>query len=161
MIRIAVMMDDAGVIGYANEDENKRKRLPLLPKQLHLAMQQLYKGENIAGGESSWNKPTSQAKNKRYVITRNQNFDTQEENVQIITDAQELIEHYVSSEEELLIVGGLSMFKLFTPHASILQIALSDKLVPGDVIYDTWKEYPFELVSTKDWEGFKVKSYKK
>lgn len=158
MIRIAVMMDKKRVIGASNEEENM-KRFNLLPKQLPEAMSQLYKSENIAGGESSWNSSTSQATNNRYVITRNDKFNTHGESVDIITDANKLVEKYKDSNEELLIVGGLAMFKFFTPYADVFDIAESDNLIPGDLVYDTWEKQPLQVKSDKAWEGFRVIRY--
>lgn len=160
MIRIAVMMDKARVIGASTPEVNE-KRMTLLPKQLSLAMSELYQGENIAGGESSWKMPTSLAKKNRYVITRNADFDVEGEPIQIVTNANELIEKYQYSEEELLIVGGLAMFNFFVPYAQRLDIAESDELIPGDLVYDSWEKEPFELKSKQEWEGFSVLTYER
>lgn len=160
MIRIAVMLDKARVIGSSDQEVNQ-ERFQMLPKQLPKAMGQLYQGQNIAGGESSWKMPTSQAKSNRYVITRNADFDVEGEPIQVITDVNTLIDQYKDSEDELLIVGGLSMFNLFVPYAQRLDIAESDELVPGDVVFDSWENEPFTLESEEQWEGFRVLHYRR
>ncbi len=159
MIRIAVVMDKACVMG-ASSSEGQELRVGLLPNGLPIALENLLQAENIAGGESSWLEPTKKAEKSRYVITRNEDFDTRGEDVFVITNPHLLIERYEYSDDELLIAGGLSMFNLFIPHTQRLQIALVESPLPGDLVFDSWKKHPFELQSTEEWVGFNVLTYR-
>ncbi len=151
-------MDRSCVMG-ASTREGEELRAELLPNGLPMAMENLLKAENIAGDESSWLEPSRGAEKSRYVITRNEEFDTRGEDVFVITNPHLLIERYEYSDDELLIAGGLAMFDLFIPHTQILQIALIEKPMPGDLVFDSWKTHPFELQSTEEWVGFSVCTY--
>jgi dihydrofolate reductase len=160
MIRIAVMMDRARVIGSSTPEGNEA-RYALLPDGLGPVMQRLYTGANVAGGESSWNMPTSAARNHRYVITRNPDFDVEGQLVEVITDAHELVERYRDSQDELVIVGGLAMFGYFLPHAHRLDISESHHLVPGDLVFDAWEPEGLTLTAREEHDGFDVLTYQR
>ena len=54
MIKMAFMTDKARVIG-ASTNEGNTARFPLLPKELSIAMQEIYQTDNIAMGTNSFN----------------------------------------------------------------------------------------------------------
>jgi dihydrofolate reductase len=160
MIRVVFMTDKGRVIGSSSQEENQ-KRHEMMPDGLSAVMEDLYKGDNVAGGESAWLEPTKGATNHRYVITRNRNFDVNDHDVQIVDEAFDLVAQYKYSEDELVIVGGLAMFRVFTPHASRLDVVETDELFPGDIVFDTWEQLDFELDSTDEHNGFRVLHYKR
>lgn len=153
------MTDKAYVIGVSTPEANAA-RFPLLPPQLPQAMGELYQTDNIVVGAPSLGQMI-QAKNNRYVITRDQAFQPPEglEDTMIITDYMELVNQYKDSDEELLVVGGATIFKLFLPFTASFDVALSDESVPGDVIFDDWDYGDFEVAGSKTWEGFTIYHY--
>lgn len=157
MIRIVAMLDDALVIGGSTEQVN-RGRMDRLPPGLAPVMAQLYTTDNAAAGASSWDRGTSGARHLRFVITRDPAFDTGGTGVEVVTDLQTLIDRYATSDDELLITGGLSMFEAFTPHAQRIDLAWSHDLVPGDVVYDRWRAEPLIETGRVRHEGFDVVS---
>ena len=60
-----------------------------------------------------------------------------------------LVKMYKDSEDELLVAGRLTIFKLFLPFAYSLDVAESDELITGDLTFDEWDQGDFELVSSK------------
>lgn len=160
MIRLAFMTDPALVIGASTEEANLA-RYPLLPAGLAPEMTRVYAGHNIAAGESSY-RQTVQATGRRYVITRNKDFDlTGEVGLEVCTDPQELVERYQDSAEELLVVGGLSMFRYFAPFALQFDVAMSDHRVPGDLVFDDWTRQGLSLISRAPQDGFDMLTYRR
>jgi hypothetical protein len=43
----------------------------------------------------------------------------------------ELVERFKNSADELTVIGGLTILKLFTPFASEIDVVETTKLVPG------------------------------
>ena len=156
MIRMVFMTDKARVIG-ASTPEGNAARFPMFPKDLPKAMQELYQAENIAVGELSLCLMHQPLKN-RYVITRDPSYQPPVglEDTIVCNDYMELVKRYKDSKDELLVAGGLTIFKLFLPFAYSLDVAESDELVPGDLIFNEWDQGDFELVSSKEWKGFKT-----
>ena len=158
MIRVVFMTDKNRVVGSSSKEENQ-KRLESMPEGLSDVIEGLYRGENVAGGEAAWLEPTKGATNHRYVITRNRNFDLHDHPVQIVDEAFDLVAQYKYSEDELVIVGGLAMFRVFVPHASRLDVVETSELFPGDLVYDNWEKLDFELETTEEHNGFRVLHY--
>ncbi len=160
MIRLAFMTDRRHVIGASSEEANNA-RFALLPTGLASEMAKVYAGVNIAGGESSY-RQTAQATGRRFVITRNATFDvTGEDRLEICADAADLVTRYAASEDELLIVSGLSMFRFFLPHATTLDVALTAREIPGDLVFDDWRRASFAVVSTWDHGDFQMIRYRR
>lgn len=158
MIRVVFTTDKGRVIGSSSPQDNQQ-RLEAMPDGVPDILELLYRGENVAGGESAWLAPTKGATNHRYVITRNRNFDTQDHPVQIVDEAFDLVAKYKYSDDELVVVGGLAMFRIFVPHASRLDVVETDQLFPGDLVYDNWEKLDFELDSQEEHNGFRVLHY--
>jgi len=146
MIRLAVMTDRARVIGDSTPEGNNA-RFSLITKALVQAICELYQGESIAAERSSIN-ACRQARNKEYIIMRDENFMRPKglEDLIICTDCLEMVDQYKDSDDELLILGGLNVFKLFTLFAAELDVAEADELIPGDLVYDEWDKGEFELI---------------
>lgn len=161
MIRLAFMTDKARVIGDSTPEGNEA-RFPLLPKTMVTEMLRLYRAENIAVGQPSATSVVfNGATTGKYIITLDEEYVPPFglEDAKVIHDYRELVSKYQFGSDELLVVGGLTIFKLFTPFAKILDVAETDELVPGNLIFDTWDNGDFELVSEKQLDGFRTLRY--
>ena len=158
MIRVVFMTDKERVIGSSSPDENQKRR-EMMPADLPEVMDTLYKGQNVAGGESAWLESTKGATNHRYVITRNRNFDVGDNPVHIVDEAFDLVAKYKYSDDELVVVGGLAMFRIFVPHATQLDVVETSELFPGDLVFDNWENLDFDLQSSEEHNGFRVLHY--
>jgi len=159
MIRMAFMTDSARVIGASSPDANAA-RFELLPEKLSDAMTKLYVSENIAVGARSFTQFIKGSKHT-YVITRGENYipPRGREDVICINNFMELVDKYGGGEGELLIVGGKTIFKLFLPYTTSLDIAETHELVPGDIVFDDWLSAGFEKVEEEARDGFRVIRY--
>jgi len=159
MIRLAFMTDRARVIGDSTA-EGSAARFSLLPKQLGRAMGKLYQADNIVFGSASL-MLAARPRNNKYVITHDAAFQLPvgAEETQICTDYRSLVTKYQESEEELLVAGGLSIFKLFLPYAQQIDVAQSYQLIPGDIVFTEWDDGRFMLEDWEVWDGFEIQYY--
>ena len=86
-----------------------------------------------------------------FCLTRNPDFNVP--NVTAISDVDDFAARFKVGGTELLVLGGLTAFKLFLPHADEMVVALLDKPVPGDVEFLEWKSAPFSEISEEHWDG--------
>ena len=50
-----------------------------------------------------------------------------------------------ANEQELLVLGGQTVFQLFMPLAHRVDVALVNELVPGDLLLEGWDNGQFSL----------------
>ncbi len=98
------------------------------------------------------------AKKELYIITRDENYQTPA-GCKVVKDYMELVERFKDSSDELTVIGGLTILKLFTPYASEIDVAETDELVPGDLVFDDWDKSDFKLVSSRDWKDGRTMHY--
>ena len=74
--------------------------------------------------------------NRKHIVISN-NYKTDLEDIEITNDVKEIINRYENSEEEVFIIGGSSIYKLFEDYASKLYITrVHRKFNKGDVFYE-------------------------
>jgi predicted SnoaL-like aldol condensation-catalyzing enzyme len=156
------MTDSEGVIG-ASTPEGNEKRSALLPPALKEVMAGLYPAPNIAVGAPSIGGVAGPglADTTKFVISRSPSYESHAEiaKAEVCTDFLELVDRFTSSDEELNVIGGLAVFRMFLHHADHLDIAETIEPVPGDVVFDDWREAGFQLESVEDWEGGRTLHY--
>ena len=74
--------------------------------------------------------------NRKHIVISN-NYKTDLEDIEITNDVKEIINRYENSEEEVFILGGASIYKLFEDYASKLYITrVHEKFNQADVFYE-------------------------
>lgn len=74
--------------------------------------------------------------NRKHIVISN-NYKTDLEDIEITNDVKEIINRYENSEEEVFIIGGSSIYKLFENYASKLYITrVHEKFNKADVFYE-------------------------
>jgi len=102
------------------------------------------------------------AKNRKtFMLTRNKSYKIPEEVyfLALDYDYMELVNRFQDSEEDLVVVGGLEVLKLFTPYAKIMDIAETTELVVYNQIFDDWDKGQFELNSETAWINESTQCY--
>lgn len=151
------MTDAARVIGATSEDGN-RERFARLPPALHDEMRAIYQAPYVVVGQRSigpWAEPGDA---HVFVLSRDPGFTAPAPHLEVVRDAQTLIDRFRDSDDELLVAGGATALRLFVPHAASADVALSNERVPGDVVFRDW-DGRFLLESEKTWEGGVTRRY--
>lgn len=74
--------------------------------------------------------------NRKHIVISN-NYKTDLEDIEITNDVKEIINRYENSEEEVFIIGGASIYKLFEEYANKLYITrVHEKFNKADVFYE-------------------------
>ena len=78
------------------------------------------------------------------VITRDENFKINSEDVTIINDISDVISKFKDTEEEVFIIGGGEIYKILIPYTKKLYLTRVYKDFEGDtsfpvINYDEWK----------------------
>lgn len=160
MIKLVFMSDPDRVIG-ASDSAASNKRCDLLPTSLMGEMCKLYntRGAVLADETSVMGLHASGfAEVDKFVLTQKANFKVPVglQGVNPVLDLKPLIERYKQSEEELLVIGGLSVFKQILPFADRLEVLEVDESVPGDLVFSEWDNGDFTVMTALPWEGGKT-----
>lgn len=156
MIRLAFMTDAAHIIGASTPDGDAL-RGTLLPDALRPVMDGILHSDNVVIGRRTlalYSEP-GMARDKFYLLTLDRGFQLPPGmgHITVVHDHMKLVERYRHSEDELTVPGGLAVLKLFTPYASRVDVAMTDELIPGNLVFADWDRGDFDLVSSEKWEG--------
>ncbi|MGL5821257.1 MAG: dihydrofolate reductase [Sarcina sp.] len=80
---------------------------------------------------------------KHIILTKNKDYVVDNPNVEVITDLSTLIDAYQNSQEEVFIIGGGEIYKLFLAYASKLYIT--------EVLLDVVADTKFPFIDTQKW----------
>ena len=156
MIKLAFMVDTAYVLGTSTEEGNKH-RVQLLPEALEGQMKKITAGDHyVAGRKSSdfYKNDTFKPGTILYIVSRNSVLSIiGEENIKIANNYMELVNKYKDSKERLVVIGGKEIFMLFLPYASEINVAMTNKLIPGDIVFKEWKTFNIRLHKIEEWQG--------
>ncbi len=140
-VTLVVAMDERGLIGRGGD-------LPWrLPADL-ARFKRLTMGHPILMGRKTWQsigRPLPGRTN--IVLTRRTDFSP--EGVVVVSAPEEALERAEGfpGGEELMVIGGAEVYRLFLPGAQRLQITRVDGRFEGDVFFPDWNPDEFELVS--------------
>ncbi len=156
MIKLAFMVDTAYVLG-SNTEEGNKLRLKLMSEALSPQMKKITAGDHYAAGRKS----SGFYKNDRFkpgtilhIVSRNLALNIKgSANIKIVNDYMELVQKYKDSKESLIVIGGKEIFMLFLPYASQINVAMTDKKLPGDIVFKEWKTFNLRLNKIEEWDG--------
>ncbi|GAB3481921.1 dihydrofolate reductase [Marinomonas epiphytica] len=160
MIKLVFMSDPDRVIG-ASDSAASNKRCDQLPISLMGEMCKLYNTQGaVLSDETSIMglHASGFAEVDKFVFTQKANFKVPNglPSVQPVLDLKPLIEQYQNSEEELLVIGGLSVFKQILPYADRLEVLEIDEPVAGDLVFTEWDNGDFSVTTSLPWDGGKT-----
>jgi dihydrofolate reductase len=99
--------------------------------------------------ESFGGKPLKERRN--VILTRNAGFGA--EGCETVADVEEALRRYASEGEELVVIGGAQVYKLFLPYA--------DKLLLTEVAAEPEGDAYFPAFDTDEWELASSEAYAK
>jgi hypothetical protein len=153
VIRLAVALDRSRVVGSAPGGEPASD---LLPAALPEVMSRLYASDNVVVGAASLSARFATGPYRTcYVLTRDPEYVPPMgfERVVPVHDVMDLVHRYADSDDELLVAGGPTAWRLFTTYARRIDVAELAEPVAGDLVYDEFENGDFTLVRQETWEG--------
>ncbi len=96
-----------------------------------------------------------------YVLTSSNKLSKSASNVTIIHHVEPLIEHYTSSDDELMVAGGGVVYRLMMPYADKIYLSVIDDDQHGDVYFPSIALDEFEIVQILEKKCFKIFEYRR
>jgi dihydrofolate reductase len=161
MITLVFMTDSQHVVGGSSWLRNLI-RMPFLPMtELPAAMRKIMKGQHMVIGSGSKGFYRKDAENytQAWLLSRHPAANSASSSLKICRDAQILVDRYKDSSDELLVLGGLSVWRTFLPHATQIRIAQTYRNVPGDLVFDEWTHGDFHLTNEERWSKLTLREY--
>ena len=137
MFSIIVAHSKNNVIGKDN------KLLWHIPNDLK-RFKELTMGKSMVMGRKTFESlPGVLPGRKHIVLTRDKNFTHENKNVEVITDFESFVEKYKNSDEDIFVIGGGEIYKMFLPYAKKLYITEVMMNIDGDT--------KFPKIDKSDW----------
>lgn len=98
-------------------------------------------------------------KRHTFVVTRNNDYVYDHEDVSVIHDLEALLKEYKEKEETLMICGGAKIYTQALPYVDDMWISLVDKEYEADTFFPEYQLEDFMIESKERKEGFTVIHY--
>ncbi len=99
---------------------------------------------------------------KTIILTKKQDYEYKHIDVIVETNFKKIIDKYKKNiKEDIIICGGLTIYKLFLPFVDEMIISEIEGSFEGDVFFPKWDKKLFVNKSTTKYNEFIVKRYKK
>lgn len=137
MLSIIVAMSDNNVIGKDN------KIIWNLPEDLK-RFKEITTGHTIVMGRKTFESLGRVLPNRKHiVITRDETYSVDNENVEIVNDI-ETIDKYINSEEEVFVIGGAIIYKQLINKVNKMYVTKIHEKFQGDAY--------FPLINEEEWK---------
>ncbi len=99
---------------------------------------------------------------KTIILTLDKEFKYDHPNVEVENDLQNILDEYKNNENnEIIISGGATIYKLFLPHVDEMIISEVKGDFVGDVYFPEWNENEFSLFYEDERSEFTIKRYRR
>ena len=96
--------------------------------------------------------------NRKTIIATLNNFNFEHKDVTITHDLIKTLKEYQNKDEELVVCGGATIYKLSLPYVDKMVISEVKKEYQGDTYFPIFED-DFTLISIEDKEEFVIKTY--
>lgn len=100
-------------------------------------------------------------KRHTFVVTRNQEYVFDHEDVTIVHDFDALLKKYKDTKEDLMICGGSKIYAQALPYVDDMWISLVDEEYPADTFFPAYDVNDFMIETKERKQGFTLIHYKK
>lgn len=83
------------------------------------------------------------------------------ENVTYITDLYKFLEDNKDSDEEIMVCGGMGIYKIALPYCKKLYISLVDGKHEADAFFPYYDVNDYDILKTNNYDGFTLIEYQK
>ena len=141
MLSIIVAMSDNNVIGKDN------KIIWNLPEDLK-RFKEITTGHTIVMGRKTFESLGRVLPNRKHiVITRDETYNVDNENVEIVNDIESL-DKYINSQEEVFVIGGAIVYRQFINKVNKMYVTKIHEKFQGDAYFPLINEEEWKIVET-------------
>ncbi|MNE70707.1 Dihydrofolate reductase [compost metagenome] len=103
-------------------------------------------GHAVVGGRKNFESMKRPLKGRRnFILTRNQDYKNDE--CEVIYSAEELLKRIDQSKEEIFIIGGEEVYRVFMPYSNKLYITIIEEDFEGDTYFPAISDQDWVLIS--------------
>lgn len=95
---------------------------------------------------------------KHIILTRNNLFNVNDENVKII-HSLDTLKPYIDSREEYFVIGGGEIYSLLLPYVKKMYLTKVHEEFNGDTSFPNFNENEWQVVSWEDYKDTKLCEY--
>lgn len=101
-------------------------------------------GHKIIMGRKTFESLPKMLENRKHIIiSRNENYNVNSNEIEIVNDIKEIIEKYQHSNEEVFVIGGGEIYKQLLPYTNKIYLTIIESDIEGDT--------KFPLLNMNDW----------
>lgn len=115
-------------------------------------------GKTILMGDMTFYSIGKPLSNRKTIVATQKDFTYDHEDVSITHDLFATLEKFKDTDEELIICGGATIYKLSLPYVQKAIISEVKKHYDGDAFFPVF-ENEFDLISVEEKEEFVIKTY--
>lgn len=146
-IKMIVCVSKNGVIG------NNNKLIFNIKEDLALFKKRTLNKTIIMGRKTFESLPGVLPGRKHIVLTNDINYRVDDERVLILNNIKSILDYI--KNEEVFIIGGAQIYKLFLPYTNTLYMSCVDEIVEGDTYFPKLNN-DWEISEIEEYEKFKV-----
>lgn len=114
--------------------------------------------KTILMGEQTFYSIGKPLPNRKTIVATLKDFCYDHKDVTVTNDLFKVLKEYKNKDEELVVCGGATIYKLALPFVDKLVISEVKKQYEGDAFFPDFED-DFELISTEEKEEFTIKIY--
>lgn len=114
--------------------------------------------KTIIMGEQTFYSIGKPLSNRKTIVATLKDFSYDHEDVSVTKDLFATLKSYKNSDEELVVCGGATIYKLALPYVDKLIISELKKQYEGDARFPDFED-KFDLVNVEEREEFYIKTY--
>ncbi|MBQ8206475.1 MAG: dihydrofolate reductase [Bacilli bacterium] len=116
--------------------------------------------KTIIMGEQTFYSIGKPLPNRKTIVATIKDFTYDHEDVTVTNDLFATLKEYKEKDEELVVCGGATIYKLALPYVDKMIISEVKKSYEGDAFFPSFEEN-FKLESTEEKEEFIIKIYRR
>ena len=116
--------------------------------------------KTIIMGEQTFYSIGKPLPNRKTIVATIKEFEYDHKDVSVTNDLFATLKEYKEKDEELVVCGGATIYKLALPYVDKMIISEVKKSYEGDAFFPSFEE-DFELESTEEKEEFVIKIYRR
>ena len=99
-------------------------------------------------------------KRNNIVLTRDLSFYKDRKDIKVVSSLDEILKHYKNSEEELIVMGGETVYRQALPFADKIVLSIIHRDYEGDTYFPEFEDN-FKVDEIKNYDEFDVYYYKR
>ncbi|MBR2586797.1 dihydrofolate reductase [Candidatus Saccharibacteria bacterium] len=108
------------------------------------------KGKTVVMGYNTWKSlKETPLKGRTNLILSHRDLNSLPESAKRLENLDSFIKKNSTSAEEIFVIGGASVYKLFLPHAKTLYLTEVEEEAKADVFFPTFKKEDYDLTTLK------------